>query len=235
MLAQILICKVVISMQAEDLIMERAQERQWMVEGLKREGISDEAVLAGIQAVPRHFFVPRELSDYAYDDEALRIEEGQTISQPYIVALMAQALKLKSGDRVLEIGTGSGYSAAVLSRLAARIYTIERHEMLAVQARERFERLNYRNIEVRLGDGTKGWPEKAPFEAILVTAGGPQVPASLEGQLKVGGRLVMPVGAEKMQELIRVRRKGEQDYREESLGLVRFVPLIGEEGWPLRS
>lgn len=219
----------------QDPIMNRAEERQWMVDVLKQEGIKDEAVLAGMQAVPRHFFVPREMSDYAYDDEALRIEAGQTISQPYIVALMAQALELKSGDRVLEIGTGSGYSAAVLSRLAARVYTIERHKVLADQAGERFARLNYENIEIRLGDGTKGWPEEAPFDAILVTAGGPQVPASLKGQLKVGGRLVMPVGTEKMQELIRVRRNGEQDYREESLGLVRFVPLIGEEGWPLRS
>lgn len=219
----------------QDPIMNRADERQWMVDVLKQEGIKDEAVLAGMQAVPRHFFVPREMSDYAYDDEALRIEAGQTISQPYIVALMAQALELKSGDRVLEIGTGSGYSAAVLSRLAARVYTIERHKVLADQAGERFARLNYENIEIRLGDGTKGWPEEAPFAAILVTAGGPQVPASLKGQLKVGGRLVMPVGTEKMQELIRVRRNGEQDYREESLGLVRFVPLIGEEGWPLRS
>ncbi|WP_268939402.1 protein-L-isoaspartate(D-aspartate) O-methyltransferase [Paradesulfitobacterium ferrireducens] len=219
----------------QDPIMNRAEERQWMVDVLKQEGIKDEAVLAGMQAVPRHFFVPREMSDYAYDDEALRIEAGQTISQPYIVALMAQALELKSGDRVLEIGTGSGYSAAVLSRLAARVYTIERHKVLADQAGERFARLNYENIEIRFGDGTKGWPEEAPFDAILVTAGGPQVPASLKGQLKVGGRLVMPVGTEKMQELIRVRRNGEQDYREESLGLVRFVPLIGEEGWPLRS
>lgn len=219
----------------QDPIMNRAEERQWMVDVLKQGGIKDEAVLAGMQAVPRHFFVPREMSDYAYDDEALRIEAGQTISQPYIVALMAQALELKSGDRVLEIGMGSGYSAAVLSRLAARVYTIERHKVLADQAGERFARLNYENIEIRLGDGTKGWPEEAPFDAILVTAGGPQVPASLKGQLKVGGRLVMPVGTEKMQELIRVRRNGEQDYREESLGLVRFVPLIGEEGWPLRS
>ncbi|GAB6172095.1 hypothetical protein JCM15765_15730 [Paradesulfitobacterium aromaticivorans] len=222
-------------MKAEDPMIERAEERRWMVEGLKREGITDEAVLAGMQAVPRHFFVPKDMADYAYDDEALRIEAGQTISQPYVVALMAQALELKSGDRVLEIGTGSGYSAAVLSRLAARVYTIERHEVLATQAGERFARLNYVNIEVRLGDGTKGLPEAAPFEAILVTAGGPELPASLKEQLKVGGRPVIPVGNEKMQELVRVRRNGEHDYQEESLGLVRFVPLIGEEGWPLRS
>lgn len=222
-------------MQAQNPSMDRAKERQWMVEGLKREGISDEGVLASMLAVPRHFFVPKEMEEYAYDDEALRIEAGQTISQPYVVALMAQALELKPRDRVLEIGTGSGYSAAVLSRLAARVYTIERHEVLAAQAGERFAYLNYRNIEVRLGDGSKGWSEEAPFDAILVTAGGPVVPTTLKDQLKVGGRLVIPVGNEKMQELTRVRRSGEHDFREKSLGLVRFVPLIGEEGWPLRS
>ncbi|MHB1405911.1 MAG: protein-L-isoaspartate(D-aspartate) O-methyltransferase [Desulfitobacteriaceae bacterium] len=219
-------------MQEKNHAHDRAEERRWMVEKLKREGISDETVLASMLAVPRHSFVHKDMLDYAYDDEALRIEAGQTISQPYIVALMAQALELNPQDRVLEIGTGSGYSAAVLSRLAARVYTVERHEVLAEQARERFVRLNYRNIEVCLGDGTRGWPEEAPFDAILVTAGGPLVPTSLKEQLKLGGRLVMPVGNEKMQELKRVRRGGERDFHEESLGLVRFVPLIGEEGWP---
>lgn len=210
----------------------RAKARRHMVKNqLVPRGIRSEAVLQSMLAVPRHCFVPAELQDYAYHDGPLPIGEGQTISQPYIVALMAEALEPSPGDRVLEIGTGSGYAAAVLAQLVSMVYTIERHASLAVKARFLFQSLKYENIIARVGDGTKGWPEEAPFEGIIVSAGAPVIPKSLYSQLKPGGRLVIPTGDRQSQELIRVRRCKDGDFSEEKLGEVLFVPLVGEEGW----
>ncbi len=201
-------------------------------EQLVARGIRDAAVLRAMAEVPREEFVPEDARPYAYRDGPLAIGEEQTISQPYVVALMTEALDLTAEDRVLEVGTGSGYGAAVLSRVAAEVYTVERHQSLVQAARERLERLGYDNVHVRLANGTLGWPEHAPYDAIVVTAGGPEVPDSLRDQLAIGGRLVMPVGsAITSQELIRVHRLGKSAYNRESLGAVRFVPLIGQEGW----
>ena len=195
-------------------------------------GVRDPRVLAAVGAVPRERFVSEELAEFAYEDAPLPIEAEQTISQPYIVALMAAALELRGGERVLEIGTGSGYAAAVLGRLAAEVYTIERHEALADLARRRLDTPEYRNVHVRHGDGTLGWAEHAPYDAIVVAAGGPDVPPALREQLAIGGRLVMPVGATpRLQTLVRVRRTGPDAYEREDLGECRFVPLIGKEGW----
>ena len=211
---------------------ERLAEREWMVQTqLIGRGITDEAVIKSMLIVPRHKYVMEDKQMYAYYDTALEIEAGQTISQPYIVALMAQALELKGSGTVLEIGTGSGYSAAILSRMAAYIYTIERHDILAHSAKARFQNQGYENIEVRVGDGTLGWTEKAPFDAILVTAGGPVIPDSLINQLSIGGRLVIPVGDKGEQMLMRVKKTATSELIQENLGPVRFVPLIGTKGW----
>lgn len=213
---------------SDDLV----QEREWMVKTqLLDRDITDEAVINSMLMVPRHKFVEEDQQAYAYEDSAMEIEAGQTISQPYIVALMAQALELGSNDKVLEIGTGSGYSAAILSHLSESIYTIERHNLLAQHARERFMTLGYVNIDVRVGDGTLGWPDKAPFNAILVTAGGPVIPDSLLDQLAIGGRLVIPVGEKGEQRLLRIKKTLDSELVEEDLGRVRFVPLIGTKGW----
>jgi protein-L-isoaspartate(D-aspartate) O-methyltransferase len=199
---------------------------------LAERGISSLPLLQAFRAVPREAFVPEELAELAYDDSPLPIDEGQTISQPYIVAVTLEALRLKEGDRVLEIGTGSGYAAAVLSRMVRDVYTIERIEALASSARNRLARLGYGNVHVLCGDGTLGWSEHAPYDAIAVTAGGPGIPRALMTQLAPGGRLVMPVGPETgSQTLVRVTRDLQGRYRMESLGAVRFVPLIGEQGW----
>jgi protein-L-isoaspartate(D-aspartate) O-methyltransferase len=199
---------------------------------LAGRGIYDPKVLAAMRQVPREEFVPAELKEQAYGDYPLPIEEGQTISQPYIVAYMAECLELSPDDRVLEIGTGSGYSAAVLSRIAAEVYTVERFDSLALSARERLRRLGYDNISIFVADGTLGWPGLAPFDAIIVTAGAPRVPKPLLEQLAVGGRLVLPVGPDRLgQTLIRVRRNDEDEYMEERLLAVQFVPLVGAEGW----
>jgi protein-L-isoaspartate(D-aspartate) O-methyltransferase len=199
---------------------------------LEGRGISDPPVLAAMMDVPREEFVSKDFRDQAYDDYPLPIEEGQTISQPYIVAYMAEALELSRGDRVLEIGTGSGYSAAVISRIAAEVYTVERFDSLAETARERLLRLGFDNIRVLVGDGTLGWPEESPFDAIVVTACAPRVPEPLKSQLAVGGRLVVPVGPDRMvQTLVRVRRIGRAEYGQEHLLSVQFVPLIGAAGW----
>jgi protein-L-isoaspartate(D-aspartate) O-methyltransferase len=195
-------------------------------------GIGDPKVLAAMGQVPREEFVPAELKDQAYGDYPLPIDEGQTISQPYIVAYMAECLELSPADRVLEIGTGSGYSAAVLSRIAAQVYTVERFDSLARSAGERLRRLGYDNISIFVADGTLGWPGRAPYDAIIVTAGAPKVPKPLLEQLAVGGRLVLPVGPDRLgQTLIRVRRVDENDYLEERFLAVQFVPLVGAEGW----
>jgi protein-L-isoaspartate(D-aspartate) O-methyltransferase len=208
-------------------------ERERMVERqIAARGVNDARVLDAMRQVPREAFVASGLEEFAYEDSPLPIAGGQTISQPYIVAVMTEAAEVKSGDRVLEIGTGSGYAAAVLSRIAAEVYTVERHGALAETAKRRFARLGYRNIEVRHGDGTLGWPEAAPFDAIIVTAGGPEIPESLRRQLKIGGRLVIPIGSlSDEQRLMKVVRDGEHAFHEDDLGPVRFVPLIGEHGW----
>ena len=199
--------------------------------GLGGRGITDEAVLTAMAEVPRERFVEPCLVEAAYDDCALPIDADQTISQPYIVALMTEALELRPTDRVLEIGTGSGYAAAVLGRIAGEVWTVERHQCLATQATERLADLGLDNVTVVVGDGTLGWPHAAPYDAIVVTAGGPSLPAALLDQLADGGRLVMPVGAgQHDQELERVRRNGDE-LRTEPLGPVRFVPLVGEQGW----
>ena len=195
-------------------------------------GIRDKRVLEALRVVPREAFVAEGFEEFAYEDGPLPIGAGQTISQPYIVALMLEAAELSPPDRVLEVGAGSGYAAALASRVASRVYAIERQESLIAPARSRFENLGYGNIELRSGDGTRGWPEAAPFDAIIVSAQGPQVPDSLKNQLASGGRLVIPVGDQEMaQELLKITRKGATEYEEESLGAVRFVPLIGEHGW----
>ena len=199
---------------------------------LAARGLHDQSVLDAVNAVPREEFVPTDLVEFAYSDAPLPIAASQTISQPYIVALMSAALELKPGERVLEVGTGSGYAAAVLAEIATDVYTIERHKILADTARSRLEELGYRNIQVLYGDGTLGWPQHAPFDAIIVAAGGPDVPESLKEQLAIGGRLVIPVGSSlRTQKLLRVRRISENEYQEEDLGDVRFVPLIGAAGW----
>ena len=195
-------------------------------------GIGDLRVLAAMEKVPREAFLPDALREFAYEDTPLPIEEGQTISQPYIVARMAEMAHIGPADRVLEIGAGSGYAAAVLGELAGRVFTIERHPALADLARARLKQLGYRNVEVRTGDGTLGWPEQAPFDAILATAGGPRIPDPLRAQLVVGGRLVMPVGKTRSsQTLVRLTRTGPETWYEEAIEEVRFVPLIGEQGW----
>ncbi len=209
-----------------------ATQRERMVERqIASRGVRDPAVLAAMRSVPREHFLPPDLEEFAYQDNPLPIEQGQTISQPFIVALMAEALRLGPHDRVLEIGTGSGYAAAVLARIAREVYTIERHEELAEIATWRLARLGFDNVFVRHGDGTLGWPEHAPYDAIVVAAGGPRIPEPLLAQLAPGGRLVIPVGEEKVQELVRVTRRADGRFEHEELGGVHFVPLIGAEGW----
>lgn len=209
------------------------KRRNAMIETqLIARSIRDPAVLAAMHAVPREAFVPPEWIEAAYEDRPLPIAHGQTISQPYIVALMAQVLLLRPTDRVLEIGTGTGYSAAVLSHIAAAVYTIERLEPLATATRDRLCRLGFHNIHVLNGDGTLGWPQYAPYDGIVVTAGGPSIPAALQDQLAIGGRLVMPVGTSpSRQRLIRLTRQSSTQIDQEELVGVRFVPLIGAQGW----
>ena len=210
---------------------EFAAARNRMVDTqIKIRGVDDLRVLAAMRRVPRHRFVPQHLWDQAYNDYPLPIGEDQTISQPYIVALMTEALELLAGDRVLEIGTGSGYQAAVLAELAAEVYSIDRLPSLAEKARQALAELGYTNFQIRVGDGTQGWPEKAPFDAILVTAGSPQVPRPLIDQLALGGRLVVPVGDRFSQTLTRVRQT-QEGIKFDYLGGCRFVRLIGKYGW----
>jgi protein-L-isoaspartate(D-aspartate) O-methyltransferase len=210
------------------------QPRAEMVDNqIVARGVHSEPVLKAMRAVPREAFLTEHLREFAYDDSALPIDAGQIICQPYIVALMAEAAMLKGGERVLEIGTGSGYSAAVLSRIAGEVYSVERLAPLASKAAATLADLGYRNVHVRHADGTLGWPEHAPYDAILVAASGPSIPKSLQSQLKIGGRLVVPVGADpRAQELMRITRTGENEYKTEDIADVRFVPLLGEEGWP---
>ena len=207
--------------------------RQSMVQDhIAARGVRDRLVLEAMGTVPREVFLPGHLREFAYEDTPLPIGGGQTISQPYIVAFMVEALALRGGDKVLEIGAGSGYAAAILSRIAGEVYTVERLGELAAKASEKLADVGYDNVHVLHGDGTQGWPEYAPYDAIIVAAGGPEVPKTLKAQLKVGGRLVIPVGSDpRAQELVRVTRVSETDYKTEDIADVRFVPLVGEEGW----
>ena len=199
---------------------------------LRARGIGSPLVLEAMGRVPRERFIPERMKDCAYDDGPLPIGAGQTISQPYIVALMTEALDLEGGERVLDIGTGSGYAAAVLGCIASEVFSIERVQELADRAARTLAAEGFDNVRVRCGDGTIGWPEHQPFDGIIVAAGAPSVPESLKHQLAVGGHLVIPVGSEhSVQSLERITRLGENEFRTEDLGAVRFVPLIGEQGW----
>lgn len=212
----------------ERSFLERVEERRKLVEGLRREGIVDERVLRAMERVPRHAFVPLESSEEAYVDGPLPIGRGQTISQPWIVARMTEALELGGGERVLEIGTGCGYQTAVLAELARGVFTVELEPVLAHSARERLERLGYVNVEYRVGDGSMGWPEVAPFDAILAAAAPARIPPRLLDQLARGGRLCMPVGDDvRDQELVLVEKRSDGTLARTSLGAVRFVPFRG--------
>jgi protein-L-isoaspartate(D-aspartate) O-methyltransferase len=210
------------------------QRREMVERQLRKRGIRDERVLAAMLSVPRHEFVPAELAGEAYGDRPLPIGHGQTISQPFMVAAMAEALGLSGGERLLEIGAGSGYQAAVLSLLAREVHTVEMHEELAVASRDRLRRLGYANVHVHVGDGTLGWPDAAPFEAIVVTAAAPEIPPPLTAQLEEGGRLIVPVGTPDEQRLLRVERRGNA-LSTQPLYHCRFVPLIGKFGWKPKS
>lgn len=210
------------------------KQRMKMIEAqLRSRGIADERVMAAMGRIPRHLFVEEALMDQAYNDNPLPIEERQTISQPYIVALMTEAMMLTGREKVLEIGTGSGYQTAILAAVADRVFSIERIASLANKARKVLDALNCFNVAIRVGDGTYGWREESPFDAIIVTAGAPRVPDPLVAQLAVGGRLVVPVGSRSSQELVRVTRLSDDDgdVKKENLGGCRFVDLIGEHGW----
>ncbi len=214
-----------------------AKRRSQMIDRhIAYRGVRAPLVLEAMRNVPRERFLPEELREFAYEDTPLPIAEGQTISQPYIVAMMTEALDLKGGEKVLEIGTGSGYAAAVLAEIAQDVYSVERIGQLAGKSAAKLARLGYSNVHVLHGDGTRGWPEHAPYDAIIVAAGGPQVPESLKAQLKIGGRLVIPVGADRrLQELLRVTRVAEHQYTTTELADVGFVPLVGEEGWGVQG
>jgi len=210
---------------------EFKKERLAMVEEqLRRRGISDLRVLDAMAKVPRHLFVPGNYQSAAYDDRPLPIGEGQTISQPYMVAVMTQSLELKGEERVLEIGTGSGYQTAILAEISQNVYTIERIPLLIERARKVLQEVGYTNISYRTGDGSKGWPQEAPFDGIVVTAGAPDTPQTLKSQLAEGGRLVIPTGPRYTQTLFKVTRKGDHFIEEDITGCV-FVPLVGDFGW----
>ena len=210
------------------------KQRTRMVDSqIRSRGIGDQRVLKVMETIPRHLFVDEALRDQAYNDNPLPIDERQTISQPYIVALMTEALNLKGNEKVLELGTGSGYQTAILAELAERVFSIERIASLASGARKILDSLNYYNVAIRVGDGTYGWKEESPFDAIIVTAGAPDIPKTLVEQLVVGGRLVIPIGGRHSQALIKLTRLSEDinDVKKEDLGGCRFVDLIGDHGW----
>lgn len=206
------------------------QRRRRLVETLADKGIQDHRVLEAFNIVPRHVFVDTALQDRAYKDTALPIGKKQTISQPYTVARQTELLEVKPGEKVLEIGTGSGYQAAILCELGAEVYTIERHKKLYQKAKAVLHELGY-SIRAKLGDGTLGWSAYAPYDAIVVTAGAPVVPEDLVDQLNVNGRLVVPVGDDQKQEMIRIIKIRENEYEEERFSDFKFVPLIGKKGW----
>lgn len=210
----------------------RNERSRMVAEQIESRGVRSRNVLEAMRRVPREKFLPERLANVAYEDSPLPIAAGQTISQPYIVALMTEALALEGGEKVLEIGTGSGYAAAVLGEIAGDVWSIERVDELAARAADALDELGYRNVHVRRDDGTIGLEEQAPFDAIVVTAGAPEIPETLKRQLKIGGRLVIPVGRSRgYQELLRITRTADDDYETENLAGVRFVPLIGERGW----
>jgi protein-L-isoaspartate(D-aspartate) O-methyltransferase len=205
-----------------------------MVDGhIRARGIKDQRVLAAMEKIPRHLFVDDVLAERAYNDTPLPIDREQTISQPYIVALMSEAMELTGREKVLEIGSGSGYQTAILAELADRVFSIERIAALATRARRILDSLNYYNVAIRVGDGTYGWREESPFAAIMVTAGAPRIPRILIEQLEIGGRLVIPVGDRSSQVLLKLIRLSEDpdDFKQEDLGGCRFVDLIGEHAW----
>lgn len=211
--------------------MDFLEARKRMVDGqIVSRGVTNPRVLGAFLEVPRHLFVPERQRDYAYQDRPLAIGLGQTISQPYIVAYMTEKLQLTGSERVLEIGTGSGYQAAILGVLADQVHSVERHPALAENAERILKELGYGNIQVHLGDGTGGLPENAPYQGVMVTAAGPDVPIPLLEQLAEGGRLVMPVGSRGGQYLVLIKRKGDE-FTRQNLSPVAFVPLIGEHGW----
>jgi protein-L-isoaspartate(D-aspartate) O-methyltransferase len=211
-----------------------ASEREAMVERtIRRRGLDDPALIAAFLAVPREEFISGDYAGHAYDDGPLPIESGQTISQPYIVALTIDAAEIGPGDKVLEIGAGSGYAAAVIGQIAREVIAIERHRDLVDLAKTRAERLGYANVRILEGDGTRGCPAEAPFDAIVAAASGSHVPAALVDQLKPGGRIVMPIGEpDAVQSLIKLTKRADGTLEREDLGAVRFVPLIGEHGFP---
>ncbi len=210
----------------------QAERHRMVDEQIAGRGVRDLHVLEAMRKVPREAFVRPDLAESAYDDNPLPIGYGQTISQPYIVARMIEAAKIRPGERVLEIGAGSGYAAAVMAEIADQVHTIERHAALGRTAREHLQKAGYSNVDLHIGDGSLGRPEAAPFDAILVAAGAPSVPLALKEQLAEGGRLIIPVGATELtQVLMRVTRTAPTDWREERLESVRFVPLIGAQGW----
>ena len=211
------------------------QNNAMITDQIIERGISDPNVIAAMRAVLRENFVPGQEKLHAYSDGPLPIGYGQTISQPYIVATMTESALIQKTDKVLEIGTGSGYGAAVLSQIAHSVYTCDRIDPLVKLAKERFIKLEYHNIHCICSDGSIGWKEEAPFDAILVTASAPFAPKSLLNQLTIGGRLVIPIGTEIEQKLYRIIRTSENDFKKEVLLDVRFVPLIGQEGWDYRS
>jgi protein-L-isoaspartate(D-aspartate) O-methyltransferase len=214
----------------QDSIKHKRRREEMVKRQIQDRGISDANVLAAMRKVPRHMFVSEALMDQAYGDFPLPIGEQQTISQPFIVAEMTQCLTLSKDDRVLEIGTGSGYQAAILAAIAYRVYTVERIHPLLMKSRQLFDQLQYHNIVTRYSDGTSGWKEESPFDVIIVTAGAPKIPEVLIDQLAIGGRLVMPVGAGYSQELVKLYRD-ESGIHKTNLGACRFVKLVGEYGW----
>jgi protein-L-isoaspartate(D-aspartate) O-methyltransferase len=206
------------------------QRRQNLVDKLREKGIKNDRVLDAFNHIPRHKFVDTALEDRAYQDSALPIGRGQTISQPYTVARQTELLEVFPGEKVLEIGTGSGYQSAILCAMGAKVYSVERHKKLYEKARDTLRELGY-SVEMKLGDGTLGWSAYAPYDAIVVTAGAPVVPDDLVDQLNVNGRLVVPVGDEKKQEMVRVLKLRENEFEEERYRDFKFVPLVGEKGW----
>jgi protein-L-isoaspartate(D-aspartate) O-methyltransferase len=210
------------------------KQRLRMVDSqIRSRGIRDPRLLKAMETIPRHLFVTEALRDRAYNDNPLPIDERQTISQPYIVALMTEALELRGNEKVLELGTGSGYQTSILAELAERVFSIERIASLASGARKLLDSLNYFNVAIRVGDGSYGWKEESPFDAIIVTAGAPNIPKTLVGQLAVGGKLLIPVGGRHSQVMMKVTRLSEDvnDLKKEDLGGCRFVDLIGDHGW----
>lgn len=212
---------------------EYKNKREEMVKKqLIRRGITDKRVLAAFREVPRDKFVPDGVKEYSYQDGPLPIGKEQTISQPYIVAEMVEALELDEKDIVLEIGTGSGYETAILAQIASQVYSVERIQSLADKAKKILDELNYKNITIKLGDGSLGWPDgDKKFAGIIVSAGAPSIPESYKNQLEIGGYIVIPVGSRALQNLYKVEKRSESDFKEQTLGHVRFVPLIGEQAW----